>query len=74
MPHPRMLKRSAILLLLLSLPITGCAERPPHDPEAHYGPPPEAIVTCKDKQEGDSVSFIGRQGESIKATCKTMVG
>lgn len=34
------------------------------------GPPPEAIEACQDKAEGDTVSFSGRGGESISATCQ----
>ena len=34
------------------------------------GPPPEAIEACVDKAEGDVVSFEGRRGESVEATCE----
>ena len=36
------------------------------------GPPPEAIEACEGKSEGDSVTFAGRRGDSVPATC-TMV-
>ena len=36
------------------------------------GPPPEAIKACEGKVEGDSVTFSGRRGESIEATCQTV--
>lgn len=81
MTHPSSLKRSTILSLLFSLPLAGCcAQGPPHEQMneqmhgRHHGPPPEAIEACKDKQEGDIVTFTGRQGESIKATCRSMEG
>ncbi len=38
------------------------------------GPPPEAIEACKTKQEGDTVTFSGRGGESLSATCQTIEG
>jgi len=34
------------------------------------GPPPEAIEACQGKAEGDAVSFSGRGGESVAATCQ----
>lgn len=40
----------------------------------HQGPPPEAIEACKDKQVGDDVSFTGRKGEALEATCQERDG
>lgn len=36
------------------------------------GPPPEAIEACSGKAEGESVTFAGRRGESLTATCRTI--
>lgn len=38
------------------------------------GPPPEAITACEGKSVGDTVSFKGRRGETLEATCKEMDG
>lgn len=38
------------------------------------GAPPEAYKACEGKQEGDAVTFSGRDGESLKATCQTVDG
>jgi hypothetical protein len=38
------------------------------------GPPPEAIEACKNKSEGDSVTFTTPRGDSIKATCQKFNG
>jgi hypothetical protein len=37
--------------------------------ERRKGPPPEAIEACESLQEGDSVSFETRRGDSIDAQC-----
>jgi hypothetical protein len=37
-------------------------------------PPPDAIDACKNKSEGDSVTFTTPRGDSIKATCKKFNG
>jgi len=75
MKNMKTLKHSAILMLLVLMPVAGCADnlngaRKP----GPQGPPPEAISACKDKQEGDRVTFANRQGESLNGTCKTMQG
>ena len=36
------------------------------------GPPPEAIEACSGKSEGESVTFSGRRGDTVKATCQTV--
>lgn len=33
------------------------------------GPPQEAIAACENRVEGDRISFSGRDGETINATC-----
>jgi hypothetical protein len=35
-------------------------------------PPPEALAACKGKAVGDEVSFQGRDGQVITATCAQM--
>jgi hypothetical protein len=42
--------------------------------EGKQGPPPEAIKACEGKREGDIVSFSGRRGGSLKATCQKIEG
>jgi hypothetical protein len=37
--------------------------------ERRKGPPPEAIEACESLQEGDSVSFETRHGDTIDAQC-----
>lgn len=66
------LKKCILLsVLILSLPISGCAstdtDKKGRRPK---NPPPEAIEACKGKVEGDQVSFTGRRGETLKAECK----
>lgn len=74
MKNVKLLKLSTVLMLLLSMPITGCAESGNRDQKGKQGPPPEAIEACEGKQEGDSVTFTGRQGENLNATCKSKDG
>ena len=62
-----------ILVLVLALPISACAAERGENGR-RQGPPPEAIEACKDKAEGDSVTFTGRRGESLQATCKEIQG
>ena len=38
--------------------------------ERPKGPPPEAIEACRDKSEGDSVSFESRRGDTVTGECK----
>lgn len=38
------------------------------------GPPPVAIKACEGKEVGDAVTFAGRRGEELKATCKEIEG
>jgi hypothetical protein len=59
------------LLLLPSLvPMTGWAEDNAGDRQRRKGPPQEAFEVCAGKQVGDSVTFTGRRGESLTATCE----
>lgn len=38
------------------------------------GPPPEAIKACEGKKVGESASFKGRQGETVKGVCQEIEG
>lgn len=60
-----------IIISLLALPITGCAQDG-HGREDRKGPPPEAIAACKNMQEGDSVSFTDPRGQSHTGICQTI--
>lgn len=60
-----------VILALLSV-VTACANsnREGGGRRGQQGPPPEAITACEGKTEGDSVTFKGMRGESLKATCE----
>ena len=62
-------KATVILALLVLTPLAACAESNSRDRKGQQGPPPEAIQACEGKQEGDTVSFKGRRGETLTATC-----
>ncbi|MBF7074259.1 hypothetical protein ISG33_12705 [Glaciecola sp. MH2013] len=38
--------------------------------ERPAGPPPEAIEACEGMNEGDSVSFENREGDTLTGTCE----
>lgn len=61
----------AMIFSLLTV-MTACAsnERGGGQRGDQHGPPPEAIEACQGKSEGDSVSFSGRGGDSVTATCQ----
>lgn len=60
-------------IMIILLPITGCATSDgPGNGRHQQGPPPEAVSACEGKQAGDSVEFSGRRGETIEATCQEM--
>ena len=54
------------LSLLYVTPVIGFAA----DSGRRQGPPPEVIEACTGKAVGDAVSFTGRRGESVAATCQ----
>jgi len=70
---PKTIRTSAILSMLLFLPLTSCASEGGRDGR-RQGPPPEAIKACEGKSSGDSVTFTGRRGESLKASCREIEG
>lgn len=71
--HPQ---KAALLMaiMMILLPITGCATSEGPGNSRRQGPPPEAVSACEGKQAGDSVEFTGRRGETVQATCKEMNG
>ena len=73
MKKREILKVTAVLTILLMMPITACARNNGRDGRRH-GPPPEAITACENKKAGDSVHFTGRRGESLEATCQEIDG
>ena len=62
-----------VITLLALMPLTACGKGNERGGRPQ-GPPPEAIEACKEKSAGDSVTFTGRQGESMSATCKEIDG
>ena len=67
------IKGLTLLALLMLIPLTACGKgndkggRP-------QGPPPEAIEACEGQASGDVVTFKGRRGDSVKATCQEIEG
>ena len=73
MNNKTLLKGLAVLITLLSiLAVSACAQssRSGGPGGRQQGPPPEAIEVCEGKAEGDTVSFSGRRGDTIEATCQ----
>lgn len=62
-----------ILSLLCLIPLLSYAEVSGRE-KRRQGPPPEAIAACSGKSVGDTVSFTGRRGEALSATCKEIQG
>jgi len=59
-----------VFATLSAVPACAGSNRPGGGGGRPQGPPPEAIEACEDKAEGDTVSFAGRGGDSISATCQ----
>ena len=70
MKNRKALQYSVAFMLLVLSPVAGSAGQKPGPP----GPPPEAISACTDKNEGDTVTFVDRHGESVAATCAAFNG
>lgn len=62
---------AVIMILGLLSVVTACANssREGGGRGGQQGPPPEAFTACEGKAEGDSVTFKGMRGETLKATC-----
>lgn len=69
------LKGIVLLAFLIFMPLVAFAQSHENGSgDRPQGPPPEAIAACKDKKAGDTVTFDGRRGESVKATCQEVEG
>ena len=60
---------NVMMLLATISAVPACASSNRGGRDGRQGPPPEAIEACQDKAEGDSVTFSGRRGDSVTATC-----
>jgi hypothetical protein len=59
--------------VLLGATAVASAQDAASAPQRGYRePPPEALAACKGKAVGDEVSFQGRDGQVITATCVQM--
>ena len=74
MNRQKILKMTLTLALLILVTMTGCAKSENHRHSHRQRPPAEAIEACKGKRAGDIVEFTGRNGETIKASCKECNG
>lgn len=74
------MNKQRMLVLTLATTLLGLTStvslgaQNPGQQRPNQGPPPEAIEACKGKQVGDEVSFTGRKGEALDATCKERDG
>ncbi len=73
MKKPGFLKVAVIVGLISLMPmiVSAAGNRGQGRPQ---GPPPEAIAACEGKSAGDSVTFTGRRGETLEATCQEKDG
>lgn len=65
-------KALVMLMFLVMIPAGVYANSEQGNRGRMQGPPPEAIKACTGKQVGDTVSFKGRRGETLNATCQTV--
>lgn len=72
MTKKRLIKALVPMMMVVMMAVTACANNDQNDRGKQHGPPPEAIKACEGKQVGDSVSFAGRGGEALKATCQSI--
>ncbi|BHH84502.1 hypothetical protein [Desulforhopalus sp. 52FAK] len=71
MNKKRMIKTLVPMMTVVMMAVAACAQNE-QEGRGQQGPPPEAIKACEGKAVGDIVSFSGRRGESVKATCQTV--
>lgn len=66
------MRKSYSILLGMALmgTLSACNAAPQQGQGRPAGPPPEAFEACEGMSAGDSVTFAGREGEEIAATCK----
>lgn len=74
MKRSRISKVALIVCLITLLPMIVSAAGQNQRPRRLQGPPPEAIAACDGKDVGDSVTFKGRRGENLEATCQEKDG
>lgn len=72
MTKKRIIKTVVPLMIVVMMAVAACANNEQNGRGKQQGPPPEAIKACEGKQAGDTVSFAGRGGETLKATCQTV--
>ena len=72
MNKKRMIKTLVPMMMVVMMAVAACADNEQGNRGPQNGPPPEAIKACEGKAVGDIVSFSGRGGESVKATCQTV--
>lgn len=63
-----------MLMIVTIMSVTAWAKGDSRGRGGEQGPPPEAIKACEGKQDGETVSFKGRRGESLSATCQSING
>lgn len=68
----KMISSAALLTLLVQFYASMPAQA--GENEQKRKPPKEAIQACVDKVEGEEVTFKGRRGEDLNATCVYMHG
>lgn len=68
----KMISSAALLTLLVQFYASMPAQA--GENEQKRTPPKEAIEACVDKVEGEEVTFKGRRGEDLNATCVYMHG
>lgn len=63
----RLITKTSLLIVSLQLLCSASAIAGQNEPKKK--PPKEAIEACLDKQEGQKVTFKGRKGKDLNATC-----
>ena len=74
MPIQKCVKTIVPIMIVIMIAVAGCSGSNKGQRGKEQGPPPEAIKACNGKQAGDSVTFSGRGGTSLKATCQSING
>jgi len=67
--------KKRLFLLILTVCTTACLAQDRQDQrERPRQPPQEAIDACTDQAESAEVTFNGRRGETLSATCQLIDG
>jgi hypothetical protein len=67
--------KKTLFLLSLTVCTTACLAQDRQDQrERPRQPPQEAIDACTDQEESAEVTFSGRRGETLSATCQRIDG